>query len=95
MTKVYSPNKNFNGVVANVTFVEGVGETNSPYSLDYFKRKGYTIKNNEKKDEENKGQSNDLDNMDLKELKALAKEQGVKGYSNMGKQKLISKLEAR
>lgn len=43
MTKVYSPNKKFNGKIADVTFIKGYGETDSPYLLDYFKRKGFTI----------------------------------------------------
>lgn len=52
MTKILAPNKNFTGIQASVKFINGVGETNSPYLIDYFKRKGYTIKQDAKKDNE-------------------------------------------
>ncbi|WP_214480972.1 hypothetical protein [Bacillus sp. SM2101] len=54
MKKIYSPNKLFNGEVAKVKFVNGVGETDFPYLLDYFKRKGYTIEDVKKKPKGNK-----------------------------------------
>lgn len=52
MTKILAPNKEFNGIQASVKFVNGVGETDSPYLIDYFKRKGYTIGQNAKKNNE-------------------------------------------
>lgn len=49
MTKVAAPVKGFSGVVANVQFVDGVGETGDPTALAYFKRHGYTVEAPEKK----------------------------------------------
>lgn len=43
MAKIFAPNKQYTGVVATVSFVDGVGESNDSYLIDYFKRKGYTI----------------------------------------------------
>ncbi len=47
----------------------------------------------EKKEEETKEQTNDFDHMNLTELKALAKEKGIKGYSKMKKDEIISALK--
>lgn len=41
--KIYAPNKNANGVYASVLFVNGVGETNKPHLIEWFKRNGYTV----------------------------------------------------
>ncbi len=41
--KVYSPNKDYAGVSASVPFCGGVGETDDPYLLDWFRKHGYTV----------------------------------------------------
>lgn len=41
--KVYSPNKDYTGVSASVPFCSGVGETDDPYLLDWFRKHGYTV----------------------------------------------------
>lgn len=43
MAKIYAPNKNYTGVSAGVSFVRGVGETNDPHLIDWFRRKGYRV----------------------------------------------------
>lgn len=43
MTKVVAPVKGFSGAVANVEFVDGVGETDNPTAIAYFKRHGYEV----------------------------------------------------
>ena len=45
--KVYSPNKDYTGVSASVPFCGGVGETDEPYLLDWFKKHGYTVEESE------------------------------------------------
>jgi hypothetical protein len=52
MAKIYSPNQEFNGDVANVTFINGYGESDSPYLIDYFKQHGYIVKEDKKAKEE-------------------------------------------
>lgn len=42
MWRILSPNTEYNGITAGVTFVGGVGETDSDPS-DYFQRHGYQI----------------------------------------------------
>ena len=41
--KVYAPVKDFNGVRASVRFVNGVGETDNPREIEWFKNHGYSV----------------------------------------------------
>ena len=41
--KIYAPVKDFNGLRSNVMFVNGVGETDNPQLIGWFKSKGYTL----------------------------------------------------
>lgn len=41
--QIQTPVKGFNGIVAGVSFVDGVGETDDPAALAYFERQGYDI----------------------------------------------------
>lgn len=43
MTKVFAPNKQYTGLSAGVTFVNGVGETDKAHVLDWFREHGYTV----------------------------------------------------
>lgn len=49
MAKIYSPNKEYTGVSASISFEKGVGVTDNPYLISWFKEQGYTIENEEKK----------------------------------------------
>lgn len=41
--KIYAPVKDADGVWCSVRFVNGVGETNDPHLIDWFKQHGYRI----------------------------------------------------
>lgn len=41
--KIYSPNKDYTGISASVPFCGGVGETDDPYLIQWFKNHGYTV----------------------------------------------------
>lgn len=41
--KIYAPVKDANGVYASVRFVNGVGETNDPYLIGWFRSHGYLV----------------------------------------------------
>ena len=43
MAKITSPNKEYSGLSAGVTFVNGVGETDIPHVLDWFREHGYIV----------------------------------------------------
>lgn len=49
MKKVYSPNKDYTGVSASVPFCKGVGETDDPRLIQWFRDHGYTVTDEEKK----------------------------------------------
>ena len=41
--KIYSPVKDYTGVSASVPFCNGVGETDDPHLLEWFKDHGYQV----------------------------------------------------
>ena len=41
--KIYAPVKDANGVWASVRFTNGVGETDNPRLISWFKKHGYTV----------------------------------------------------
>lgn len=41
--KIYAPVKDANGVYASVRFVNGVGETDNPHLIKWFKEHGYKV----------------------------------------------------
>ena len=41
--KIYAPVKDATGVWATVRFVNGVGETDDPYLIEWFKSHGYKV----------------------------------------------------
>lgn len=43
MAKITTPVEGFNGTVAGVTFVDGVGETVDEGAVAYFERQGYGV----------------------------------------------------
>lgn len=45
--KIYSPNKEYTGVSASVPFCNGVGETNDPHLIQWFKDHGYKVEDSE------------------------------------------------
>lgn len=48
--KIYAPVKDANGVYASVRFVDGVGETDNPHLIQWFKSHGYKVEEVEKCD---------------------------------------------
>ena len=55
MVKINAPNKEYTGISASVYFINGTGETENPYLVEWFKEKGYeVIENTEVADEKPK-----------------------------------------
>lgn len=50
--KVHAPNKNYTRVSASVAFCNGVGETEDPYLLEWFKSHGYELEEPPKEETE-------------------------------------------
>lgn len=47
--KIYSPNKDYTGMSASVNFCNGVGETENPHLIEWFKEHGYEVEETAKK----------------------------------------------
>lgn len=87
--KIYAPVKDSNGVWCSVRFVNGVGETDNPHLIDWFKKHGYRVEECEEiapipmeKCEEitetpsKKCESDDLDSMTPNQLREWLKSNG-------------------
>ena len=84
MAKIYSNNKQFNGISASLNFVNGVGITYDPYLASWFQESGYIV-------EEEKREPSVYDSMVYKELTEIAKEHGFNGIG-LKKEQLIIEL---
>lgn len=71
MAKIFAPNKQYTGVSAGVTFVNGVGETSDPHLLQWFRERGYTV------EDEPKDDSKPFEKMTVAELKEYAEQHGI------------------
>ena len=97
--KIYAPVKDFNGLRANVMFVKGVGETDNPQLIDWFKSHGYRVESTDIQDKidavlattEVEPTEPDFDAMNPNELREWMKENGfgmqIKNIRN--KEKLL------
>lgn len=84
MAKIFAKNKKYNGAVAGVQFINGVGETSDSYLMNYFTEKGYQLVEDKEKD---------ISKMTVPELKELAKSKEIAGYENMKKDELLEALK--
>jgi hypothetical protein len=98
--KIYAPVKDTNGIYASVRFVNGVGETNNPALIEWFRKHGYRLETIEKSVEKSevsieksveKCAEPDLDSMTSDEIRTWAKENGLGGVikNTRNKEKLL------
>ena len=71
MAKILSSNKQYTGVSASVAFANGVGETDDPHLIGWFRARGYKVE--EGGDQGGGGFSE----MSAAELRAYAADQGI------------------
>ena len=92
MAKIYCPNKDYTGVSASVSFVDGKGETDNKHLIKWFKEHGYKVEDGKPKTDE--GGEGGIDKMTVKELKAYAKENGIDLGDANTKAEIIAAIEA-
>lgn len=90
MAKIYAPNKQYSGISASVAFARGVGETEDPILLEWFKDHGYTVDEDEKKEPDKK--SLKLEEMDADQLKAYATERNINIGNSTSVNGIIKKI---
>lgn len=103
MTKIYAPNKRYTGLIAGVSFIDGVGETDNQYLISWFEEKGYEVESEIVENliedidiafdiaiQEEKRRN--LSSKKVEELKEMAKEKEIEGYSKMKKEELVKVL---
>ncbi len=92
MAKILCPNKQYSGVSASVTFVNGVGETENEKLIAWFKVKGYKV---EEADQNPKGsvEEKPLEEMTVDELKAYAEEHGIDIGKTTSQDGILKKIE--
>lgn len=78
MAKIYAPNKQYNGISASVAFAKGVGETDNPTLLDWFRNHGYEVEDEqEEKDQDQPKEPSKFNGMDVDQLKVYAAEHNI------------------
>ncbi len=82
MAKIYAPNRDYAGEIAGIPFFNGVGETEDIWLIQWFEEKGYKVIEEKK-----------LENLTVSELRKIAAEKNIEGYSDMRKAELIEALE--
>lgn len=89
MAKIYTKNKSYSGYTASVKFNQGVGETNDPYLIEWFRAAGFEVVLPEQVED-----NFDLAKMKKDELIALAEEKGLEVNQKMTKDQIIDLIEA-
>lgn len=87
MAKILAPNKSYTGVSASIAFCNGIGTTDNPELIDWFKKHNYQVV-----EEENKEKS--IEEMSVEELVVYAEKNNIdigKATSQAG---IIEKIKA-
>jgi hypothetical protein len=101
MAKIYAPNKQYSGISASVAFIKGVGETDNPTLLEWFRSHGYVVEEEEEEEEENKQDPpidppkipGKFDGMDADQLKAYAKEHNIEIGNSTSVNGILTKIK--
>lgn len=88
--KIYAPVESTNGTYASVRFINGVGQTDDPRLIEWFKARGYRLEEEEKPIYEflaEKHPGVDFQAMDVPELRAWMRDNGYRMVVGNRKQK--------
>lgn len=88
MAKINAPNKQYTGISAGVTFVNGVGEASDTELLKWFKRSGYDVEVEKEDESENEFKGKTVD-----DLKVYAAENGIDIGNSTSVNGIIKKIQ--
>lgn len=95
MARIYAPNKEYNGVTASIPFIKGIGETDNPHLIKWFKQHGYKVEDEKKpEDKKNNVDTQELKDMTVEQLKAYAEENNIDIGNATSKEGIMKKIEA-
>lgn len=77
--RIYSPNKEYTGVSASVPFYNGVGETDDPHLIQWFKDHGYKVEPEAAPAEEIHAEETPVEETPAEEAPAETKPAGKRG----------------
>lgn len=91
MSKILAPNKSYTGVSASVSFVNGVGETDKPELINWFKEHSYTVEDEKQENDQGEGDAGhkELEDMTKAELEKMADTYFIAHNSKTTKEELI------
>lgn len=87
--KILAPNKQYNGISAGITFVNGIGETDDSDRINWFKENGYNVE-----DDLNEYPVPELEDMSAEELIAFASANNIDIGKSTSKASIIKKIIA-
>ena len=87
MAKILAPNKSYTGVSASIAFCNGIGTTDNPELIDWFKKHNYQVVEEEKKEKT-------FDEMSVEELVAYANEHNIDIGKATSQSGIIEKIKA-
>lgn len=91
MAKIYAPNKQYCGVSASVSFVNGVGETDDPNLIEWFEDHGYKVEGVTEKEPE--VEETDIDKMTVAQLKKHAADHLIDLGEATKKEDILAKIK--
>lgn len=87
MAKIIAPNRQYTGMSASVSFANGIGETDKPELISWFKKHGYQVIEVENKEKT-------LDEMSVDELVVYAFEHKIDIGKATSQSGILDKIKA-
>lgn len=89
MAKIIAPNKQYTGISASVSFCNGLGETENPILIEWFKSHNYTVIEEDVEQREKK-----LEDMTIEELLQYAENNKIDIGRATTQSGIIEKIKA-
>lgn len=95
MAKIIAPNKQYTGISASVSFVNGIGETDKIELIEWFEKHGYEVRFDEDVIPDETSIPIPLEELKKDELKELATELSIDFNSKATNDELIKLIRSK